>query len=510
MRGIPRLARQCYMHALLLLFFSTNAYANNVAISNLSLVNQNSSDETIQISFDISWSNSWRDSTNYDAVWIFAKYLKDGASEWEHVVLKSSGKNPAGYSRGSGTLLDIVVSSNADDRSYGCFIERSANGSGSVSTTSVKLLWDWGEAGNNLSVTDVIDEIRLYAIEMVYIPEASYWLGSGGLESGSFTDGSWSSGATIPFLVHSEESIPINTGEGNLWGTSESGDNTIGPAGALPSAWPKGYSAFYTMKYEISQGQWIDFFNTLTSTQKSTRDITSASGKNSDNEVYRNTVSWSTGDGSAGTNFRVACNYLSWMDLAAYADWAGLRPMTELEFEKACRGPLEPVADEYAWGSTDITQATGISNSGASNETASNSGNGLCVHDEHASVQGPLRSGFAAAGSTTRVQSGASYYGIMELSGNLLERTVTVSSIEGRGFTGSHGDGTVSANGNANNADWPGYSGTEVSGASGSGFRGGDWILDEGYARISDRFYAGHTNTARQNAYGGRLVRTAQ
>ena len=32
-----------------------------------------------------------------------------------------------------------------------------------------------------------------------------------------------------------------------------------------------------------------------------------------------------------------ACNFLNWNDLAAYLQWAALRPMTELEFEKICR-----------------------------------------------------------------------------------------------------------------------------------------------------------------------------
>jgi formylglycine-generating enzyme required for sulfatase activity len=42
-------------------------------------------------------------------------------------------------------------------------------------------------------------------------------------------------------------------------------------------------------------------------------------------------------------------NILSWFDVAAYLDWAALRPMTELEFEKVCRGPENRIAGEYAW-----------------------------------------------------------------------------------------------------------------------------------------------------------------
>jgi hypothetical protein len=92
------------------------------------------------------------------------------------------------------------------------------------------------------------------------------------------------------------------------------------------------------MKYEITEGLWIAFFNTLTGTQKSTRDITAASGKNSDAVTNRNTIAWSSGDATT-TNEDRACSYLSWMDGAAFADWAALRPFTELEFEKIQRGP---------------------------------------------------------------------------------------------------------------------------------------------------------------------------
>ena len=161
------------------------------------------------------------------------------------------------------------------------------------------------------------------------------------------------------------------------------------------------------------------------------------------------------------------------MDGAAYADWAGLRPMTELEFEKACRGNQTPVPDEFAWGTTSITAATGISNDGAANEVPSNAG-ANCAVGFGAGINGPLRVGSFATSSSTREQAGASFYGIMELSGNLWERPVTIGNVGGRLFTGTLGDGSLSAAGNATNGDWPGINAGEVTGASGSGFRGGD------------------------------------
>ena len=211
----------------------------------------------------------------------------------------------------------------------------------------------------------------------------------------------------------------------------------------------------------------------------------------------------------------IACNYLSWMDLCAYADWASLRPMTELEFEKSCRGPKAVVAGEYAWGTTGITaSASGPTNSGTSNETATNSAN--CLYS--GGVQGPIRSGFAStASSTTRESAGASYYGIMDLSGNLWERPVSVMSSQTVAtlsiFTGLNGDGNLSTNGYANVNYWPGNAGTngangEVTSTSGSGARGGTWHYDYGYAGASGRYFASYPGVGRYYDFGGRFART--
>ena len=44
------------------------------------------------------------------------------------------------------------------------------------------------------------------------------------------------------------------------------------------------------------------------------------------------------------------CIFLGSSDRFSYATWAGLRPMSELEYDKACRGPLHPVPLEEVWG----------------------------------------------------------------------------------------------------------------------------------------------------------------
>ena len=200
----------------------------------------------------------------------------------------------------------------------------------------------------------------------------------------------------------------------------------------------------------------------------------------------------------------IACNFLSWADMAAYLDWSGLRPMTELEFEKSCRGTLSSVANEYAWGSTSYTHNTGISNSGLTNEISTNGGN----ITYGTALPGPMRVGAFATLSSNRVTAGATYYGIMEMSGNVAERPVTVGNTEGRSFTGIHGNGALADNGNADVSFWP--SNTT---AVGAGLRGGDWntYYVDSYPRVSERYNATYsvTSDVHPSDVGGRGVRTA-
>lgn len=63
------------------------------------------------------------------------------------------------------------------------------------------------------------------------------------------------------------------------------------------------------------------------------------------------------------------------------------------------------------------------------------------------SPSGPKRCGIFAASAllNNREETGGSYYGIMELTGNVYERAITVGNPEGRAFTGLHGNGSAYA-----------------------------------------------------------------
>ena len=52
-----------------------------------------------------------------------------------------------------------------------------------------------------------------------------------------------------------------------------------------------------------------------------------------------------------------------------------------------------------------------------------------------------MRAGVFATPDSDRVAAGASYWEILELSGNVREQVVSVGHVRGRAFAGTHGTG---------------------------------------------------------------------
>ena len=465
------------------------AAANNIAVTNVVLMNQTVITRTVDVQFDLSWENSWRCAatdpayTNWDAAWVFVR-IKDTAGNWQPATLST---NRADHTAAANSTIDP-----ASDGT-GAFVYRSGDLSGGkVAYTGTRLRWNYGTDGYSFADGAVVT-VSVQAIEMVYVPQGSFCVGSGGTESGSFTDGAWGGApnATIPFRITNEAALLITNAAGNLWGTG-TGNATSGPPGLLSANFPKGYNAFYCMKYELTQGQYTDFLNKLTATQASNRYSSASTGQ-------RYTIGTNSVGGFTNGAPDRACNYLSWADGQAYADWAGLRPMTELEFEKACRGPATSVSNEYAWGNTNISATTAIVNDGTGTDTAIG---GNCNYDS-CSPDGPYRVGIYAAVSSDRTQAGATYWGIMEMSGNLAERPVSVGTTASRLFTGLHGNGKLTGSGAADVSNWP---------TDGAGLRGGEWYLASSCTRVSDRGFAALASTSRTYDHAGigwRGVRSA-
>ncbi|MEK6715361.1 MAG: SUMF1/EgtB/PvdO family nonheme iron enzyme [Candidatus Omnitrophota bacterium] len=476
------------------IFGQKPAFANNLAVENVSLVDKNMTNDTYDIQFDIAWDNCWfitgapSATANWDTAWVFAKFSKStdsGAtwSDWAHCTLLNTGNTAPSGSQMSFGATDSVYK--------GVFIYRSSAGSGSVDWDDAEIRWAYGTDG--VGDTDTV-KVKLFAMEMVYIPTGNFYVGDGTSTNirGQFE--AQTSGSA--FEVTSEGALTLggggagSLGNNNGGGMSPADDFNDSTSQTLPAGFPKGYNAFYIMKYEISQGQYRDFLNTLTRTQQNTR----TASQTADRFVMVNTTSILQRDGirapsaipsgaitfgcdlDADKTFNesddgewIACHHSPWMDVAAYTDWAALRPMTELEFEKAARGGQTPVANEYAWGDATVESATtSLTNAGTTSEVP-NQGN---LNYSSSSPDGPFRVGSFADASSTRANAGAGYYGALELSGSVYERAVSVGNSTGRLFTGTHGDGllttTTGYEGNATNTDWPGIDATSARGVTGA------------------------------------------
>ena len=492
------------------------ATANNVVISNISLVD---SSGNWRVQFDLSWDNGWRVTTgqnNYDGVWVFFKYRLSGGA-WQHLYLNGTGNTVA---------ANYTAYQNSAPNKTGAIIHRTNDFMGTSTLTDIEL----GIFAPFFGI-----EIRGFAIEMVYIPQCdNCFLGDGdGVSESDFAfHVSHNSSGTLGSTFFVDANAYDDT-------TMEAGI-AINAAGIEGNAsFPTG-QAFWCMKYEMSQAAYRDFLNTLTPTQQTTRTFsppTAAIGTSAMSATVseRNFIEIATPalglipavygcDGNNNNTFDeasdgewVACNKLSWMDITAYLDWAGLAPMTEVMFERICRGASTsghnpPVFGEYAWGNALLFSnhyELFLLNSTA-NEIVANASTtlGNAMYGLTSSGLGPLRNGIFATAASNRTTSGSAFYGVMEMSGNQKEPCVTVGNTAGRAFTGINGNGVLSGSGNANVLKWPCGSAAPCNDETAEGTigRGGYFQSLESELRTSSRSANAVTNTTRSVTQGGRGV----
>ncbi len=433
------------IYTFLLICLLQITYANNLQITNVTKVSDN------ELSFNVSWDNSWNISSFHDAAWIFVKY-KNSLGQWQHVDI-------------SGSSNDFNVEVQSDTK--GIMIYRNTNGKGSVSGT-VNVVFN----GQNLGP---FPDFKVFGIEMVYINQGPFYLGDG-ISDGRFYQGD---DDTKAYYVQNSGAMSVGT-----TGADINSGNFFNGFTSVSADYPNGYDAFYVMKYEITQEQYVEFLNTLTPAQKQTRtetDLTNISASNrfvmsntgSPHTKYRNGIACDANATLANVNFycdlnnngianeiddgqNVACSQLSANDNLAYLDWAALRPITDMEFEKAARGPLYPVPGELANGSATVNNNLGaMSNAGMPNETVANIGaNNLMITGSNQLYI--MRVGILSNASTsTRLQTGASYYGVLNLSDNLLDSVLFVEAKDNNTFfTGNLGDGNLDISGNYNAWDF--------------------------------------------------------
>lgn len=425
----------------------------------------------------VSWTNGWRNARNHDAVWIVVKLRGRSRNQWVHGRLTSV-RLDGGQPRG-----DCRV---AADR-VGAFCEASAMHRGDVSWTIVMEVGQLAEADLGPGAL----EARVVAIEMVHVPAGPFSVGDvdpRSVENAAFYRSDARGGHAGLYRITSEAAIPVAPAAGAFYYQTSQARYQGDQRGPIPAEFPKGTRAFYVMKYEILQGQYAEFLNTIPAEFTQFRSPIGGVGYSS----QRGTIRLEGDRYVAGRPNRPA-NWVSWDDGTAFADWAGLRPMTEFEFTKAARGPADPVARDYPWGTNSkdrLLRRVGPEDDLVQTGTADESR----LDDQ------------------TKDVLGASYYWVMDLAGSVWERVVSVGHPIGRAFRGTHGDGALKSYGLATNEDWP--AGDHEAG--GYGYRGGGYY-ERGmterelnpFSPVSWRPYGAWGGAPRSIAYGFRAVRSA-
>src|ERR1700679_829606 len=92
------------MAAVLGVLFSTPGYANNLSVTNVTLGTRDPNAQTVVVSFNVSWQNSWRNKINYDAAWLTVRLNNAQVSPTNEILcqITATGLNPAGTSTGTG------------------------------------------------------------------------------------------------------------------------------------------------------------------------------------------------------------------------------------------------------------------------------------------------------------------------------------------------------------------------------------------------------------------------
>ena len=426
----------------LLLAFSVKA--NYLRINNVSY-----DLSTSNVNFDITWNNSWRVDTmgapfNWDAAWVIVKFRDCNAfptDPWTHGLVNVS-TGASNFANLEPILNNGTVGISPAPNNTGVMLRHPSNGirpTFPLQNITLNL--------SNLPASGDLD-LRVLGIEMVYVPQGQFLLDAS-------------------TLVTSQSTV-----------------------------YPNGYEAFHCMKYEISQQQYAEFLNTISSIQASTRFPNSTASRH----TIQNTAA-PPSQYFASRPDR-ACNYLSWQDVQAYLDWAALRPMHQDEFIKACRGSGPVIPNEYAWGSNVIVEALQIGSIVEDGTETILTPNANCHFLNNAisggdGGSGPLRVGiFATSSTTTRQQTGATYFGIMEMSGNVYEYVVH-NSYNPNAFDGAWGDGNLNAASEADVATWPlnAY----------GGIKGGGWTAASSNCELD--YLSTNYWTSRRDWSGGRGVR---
>lgn len=497
--------------------------------------------KSYELCFSLSWKGSWKNDINCDGVYIFAKYKAKGEDGYHSIKLSDSShgefdyqnKLPQKYQiKGS----NVAVGGYVPYTRLGMFVYPMEK----IQKTDIII--------NEISVISILEEepedIQLFALEMVYVPQDSHYIGDPGngiSKGGTLKNCFYTYPNKGAYHISSEEEIEFAPKEGALYcdldtpNGREENDSFV-----IPAAFPKGYKAMWYMKYNLTEGQFVQFMNCLSRKQQQSHCMADISGDTIENYYavtgtnepkdrcdvicnrYGNGVEKPIKFYTSAPNR--AMNAVAYFDIAALACFAGLRLATELEYEKACRGPMEAVKEEFAWGSSNIGRVFHFDGSDGSGTEVPipqrpgmicncNFGTDIAPFErdiktipDNPGWIGPVSVGLyenatRLEGYTQRECTGASYYGIMDLCGNVWESIISTGRAEGRGYIPEHGNGELDEKGYHTMSGWP-----DSKTAMGVGVRGGVFVSpNPGYIHMALRVFAAHTKNDKRYHGGCRV-----
>jgi len=244
------------------LLISITIKANNLTIENLTRTGD-------QITFDLSWDNSFNYLSNGqshgDMVYIFIKQAPNGSTNW----------SPALISSGSATNT-FSVTVPADQLA----VRIKHNYANVNANTTVTL--------NLTGLSGAYQDIKVMALEMIRIPIGAFALGDG------TSDRTYHQGddPNASYIVDSENAMTRGSTANDFDGGSAN------YSGDVPEDFPKGYSSFLCMKYLLTQQQYVDFLNCLPRNAQDARTASDLSGTSvANNFVMRNSASPGYGNG---------------------------------------------------------------------------------------------------------------------------------------------------------------------------------------------------------------------
>lgn len=213
---------------------TNNSFGNNIRLESTVKVTEVTGN-VATLEFPLKWDNAWRDSYNWDAVWLFLKYKSAGGT-WSPVYLESTGHTITAKDSKSYTSLPGI----SDGRTVGLFVLLNESATCNPSLTC-RLKWTLPAGVTKASFENNDAFVLVQGIEMVYIPYGAYRLGDASVSE-----------AFDPVIIDSESDISIGQ------------HTTHSEVLPLSAGYPKGYRGFHIMKYEVSQEQYVAFLNALT------------------------------------------------------------------------------------------------------------------------------------------------------------------------------------------------------------------------------------------------------